>query len=472
MKLEKMRKRGQSSLYSTFLWMTLFPLIILGAVIIGYNTYAFSEGMQTQMRERLKNIASAVLITYDEAYPGDYDIEMESEDKMLLKKGDTIISGRYEIMDKMKKETGVDITIFFYDLRMLTTLRDDEGRRFTGTATNIMISNKMWKEKKERFYSNVEVDGKGYYAYYGPIFNREGTCIGMIATATSSQSVKDLVFGAAFRNIVITLLTLLVTGYVIIRYSANIILDIKRIMTFMKGIKKENFSIELDSHVLIRDDEIGDMGRFMIHVRDSLQQVVELDPLTGLYNRRAGGKRLSVTKEKALQNGFDYTITLGDIDFFKRVNDEYGHEAGDVVLKKVASLLKEGLKGKGFVVRWGGEEFLAVFEKRDAQTAYVILDELIHKIRETRIEYNNQTIMITMSFGVAVCNNYDDVAFQINEADEKLYYAKEHGRNRVVLNVENAEEPEILEKIETTEVIEENEVCVNGEQDDSSESNS
>ena len=470
MKLEKMRKRGQSSLYHTFLRMTLLPLILLGAVIIGYDTYTFSAGMQSQVRERLKNIASAVQITYDEIYPGDYDIVMESEDKMLLKKGDAIISGQYEIMDRIKKETGVDITIFFYDLRMLTTLRDNEDRRFTGTAANIMISNKMWKEKKERFYSNVLVDDKDYFAYYGPVFNDKGTCIGMIATATSSQSVKKLVYGAVIKNMIITLLMLLIAGYIIIRYSANIIFDIKRIMTFMREIKKENFSAELDSHVLVRDDEVGDMGRFMIHVRDSLQKVVELDPLTSLYNRRAGGKRLRLMRERALQNDFGYTIALGDIDFFKKVNDVYGHEAGDIVLKKTSYLLKESMKGKGFVIRWGGEEFLIVFERKDANTAFVLLEDMLRKIREMKIDYHDQTIMITMSFGIAVCDFETDVGYQINKADEKLYYAKEHGRNRVVLTIDQ-DETEKTNEIENVEAETETSIEEEQENDDQNDSN-
>lgn len=112
MKIEKMRRKGQGSLYNTFMRMTLLPLIILGVIIIGYNTYAFTTGMKTQVQQDLSDVGASVLVAYDALYPGEYDITLKGKDLMALTKGGKIISGEYQIMDHIKEATGVDITIF------------------------------------------------------------------------------------------------------------------------------------------------------------------------------------------------------------------------------------------------------------------------------------------------------------------------------------------------------------------------
>ncbi len=434
MKIEKMRRKGQGSLYRSFMRMTLFPLIALGMIIIIYTTIVFTKGMQSQVQQDLEDVGAAALIAYDVAYPGDYDVIVEGEDKMALTKGGEVISGQYHIMDRFKQDTGVDITIFFYDVRMLTTIVDENLNRYIGTAAPLLISKKMWESPEACFYDNVQIGSNDYFAYYGPIYNDDGECIGMIATATPAAEVKSLIYGTVFRNIALTLLALLITAYIIVRFSTQTVMVIKKIMELLREMDRENLSTEIDPIVLQRDDELGDIGRFTMHVQNSLRKVIERDPLTGLYNRRAGSKKISAAREKAEKNGKPYTIAMGDIDFFKKVNDTYGHEAGDIVLKTVAKLLTEGMTGRGFVIRWGGEEFLFVFERKDAPTAAVILEDILNKVRDTVVEYNEQEIRFTMSFGVAVCDVKGIVGEQINEADEKLYYAKEHGRNQVVLS--------------------------------------
>ena len=438
MKIEKMRRKGQGSLYNTFMRMTLLPLIILGVIIIGYNTYAFTTGMKTQVQQDLSDVGASVLVAYDALYPGEYDITLKGKDLMALTKGGKIISGEYQIMDHIKEATGVDITIFFYDVRMLTTIVDEEENRLIGSAAHLLISKNMWADKESRFYDNVTVGNNDYYAYYGPIFNSDGECIGMIATATPASDVQSLVYSAAIRSIIITLLALLVTIYVIVHFSTQIVTVIQKIMGFLKEMDQENFDTDLDLMVLSRDDELGDMGRFTVHVQNSLRKVIERDPLTGLYNRRAGNKKIDATRAKAEKNGKPYTIAIGDIDFFKKVNDTYGHEAGDVVLKEIARILSEGLRERGFVIRWGGEEFLIIFERKDAATAAVILEDILYQIRGTVISHDEDEIQVTMSFGVAECDVEGLISAQINEADEKLYYAKEHGRNQVVLKMEDS----------------------------------
>ena len=105
--------------------------------------------------------------------------------------------------------------------------------------------------------------------------------------------------------------------------------------------------------------------------------------------------------------------------------------AGDEVLKTVANALKEHMLKCGFVARWGGEEFLLVFDHMDATNAGKSLNDLLEKIRKLRIPYNEEIICVTMTFGV-INGDHSDISKLLKDADDKLYFGKEHGRNRVI----------------------------------------
>ena len=152
------------------------------------------------------------------------------------------------------------------------------------------------------------------------------------------------------------------------------------------------------------------------------------DQLTGLHNRYFISDYLEELEKKA---GFDdHWIALIDIDDFKKVNDNYGHNCGDVVLKEVACLLQESLVGE-MVSRWGGEEFI-LFGKREAN-----LEEKLDRLRKT-IEnhaclFGEEKVHITVTLGVSFYQKGQDVRQWIGEADQKMYHGKQQGKNRVVM---------------------------------------
>ena len=159
--------------------------------------------------------------------------------------------------------------------------------------------------------------------------------------------------------------------------------------------------------------------------------MIEQDALTELYNRRSGDRKLRLISAEAKESGCSFALAIGDIDLFKRINDTYGHECGDAVLKKVSATLKQHMWHQGIAARWGGEEFLLVFEDTDLETARQQLDELMEKIRTLDILYDGQHVSLTMTFGL-ICKPSEDVHLLLKEADEKLYIGKTNGRNQVV----------------------------------------
>jgi diguanylate cyclase (GGDEF)-like protein len=174
-----------------------------------------------------------------------------------------------------------------------------------------------------------------------------------------------------------------------------------------------------------------------------LKQISEIDPLTKLPNRRSViSGTISNIMRGVCENGI--CIAIGDIDFFKNVNDTYGHEAGDEVLKQLAVLCQEFMKDHGIAARWGGEEFLFVFNNENLDEAGVAANALLSKIRNLTVKWNDIEIKVTMTIGVADVNTFlsgsvteAEIDDRINEAvgaaDKKLYMGKSGGRNKVVV---------------------------------------
>jgi len=160
-----------------------------------------------------------------------------------------------------------------------------------------------------------------------------------------------------------------------------------------------------------------------LHMIESIRDMSFKDYLTGLYNRRYFFMEMeNVFKEEA-----EKTVALLDIDHFKRVNDSYGHDVGDAVLKAVSELLVSVVGSDGFVTRFGGEEFCIYMDsKKDAD----YFENLRAEIEELVIEFDEKTVNVTSSFGV-VAKRGISIGSMISEADRLLYQAKENGRNTV-----------------------------------------
>lgn len=157
------------------------------------------------------------------------------------------------------------------------------------------------------------------------------------------------------------------------------------------------------------------------------------DALTGLHNRRYFEEALQRELARGSREGSDVALAVLDIDWFKSVNDTYGHPAGDVVLRAVAELLTHSVRETDTVCRIGGEEFCLIFPAANAAAAATRLDELRQQIQSLEVSFEStQLPPTTVSIGVAAFPaDADEAAALLERADEALYRAKDRGRNRV-----------------------------------------
>ncbi len=160
-------------------------------------------------------------------------------------------------------------------------------------------------------------------------------------------------------------------------------------------------------------------------------KAAHMDPLTGANNRAALDKTLQREIELAHRHRLPLSLVLLDLDKFKLVNDNYGHSAGDYILKTLVTCINETVRGSDILFRYGGEEFVLILSGTDIRGAQRIAERLRFAIETYPFVYDRQEIAMTASFGIASLKNRDDAEQLFNKADSALYQAKNAGRNQV-----------------------------------------
>ncbi|EBA01620.1 GGDEF domain-containing protein [Marinobacter sp. ELB17] len=166
--------------------------------------------------------------------------------------------------------------------------------------------------------------------------------------------------------------------------------------------------------------------------RQQLKSLASTDQLTGLLNRHAIHKSLEQLVARHARHGHPFSLILGDLDKFKRVNDSYGHNVGDEVLIETANRLQDHVRAGDILCRWGGEELLVVLPDTERDSALAVAEKLRCAIGEAPMTAGGHSIEQTISFGVTCYHNGEHIDTTIMRADSALYLAKQGGRNRVV----------------------------------------
>ncbi|WP_457640738.1 GGDEF domain-containing protein [Persephonella sp.] len=253
---------------------------------------------------------------------------------------------------------------------------------------NLMIKDKVRKKLKkfQTFSLAVNLDGNYYVASFIPLSNMKKKYIGYLV-----YYEKDNTFGI-FKS-----------TFIISYVGINLIVLLLLTMSFILGMIKEKFRI-----------------------------MAEIDPLTGIYNKSKFNQLLQLELERSKRYGRPLSLILFDIDYFKKINDTYGHQAGDYVLKTLAQIVSSNIRATDYFARWGGEEFVILAPETDIEGAQILAE----KIRKTIEEYPFDTVgKVTSSFGVTEASLKDTPDSFVKRADVALYKAKDRGRNRVEIEL-------------------------------------
>lgn len=173
--------------------------------------------------------------------------------------------------------------------------------------------------------------------------------------------------------------------------------------------------------------------RHQYELQGDLQQQATTDALTGLANRRVFEDRLGKELARSKRHGDPLSVVLGDLDHFKRINDSFGHEVGDKLLRQISEIIRGALRKEDLAVRWGGEEFLLMLPATDLDSAHEVAERIRSQIAAAPIPCDGQDVPVTISLGVAQLADDETIRELIRRADDAMYRAKSEGRNRVCI---------------------------------------
>jgi len=270
--------------------------------------------------------------------------------------------------------------------------------------------------------SSVEsIDGRDYMRLMRPLLV-ETACLR--CHGDQDYSVGDILGGISVSVPMEPLLS--------ITKKNNLMLSISHCVLWLLGIVGLAFG---SVHVRQRIRERDNAEESLRSANRRLEELSITDGLTGLYNRRHSMEVLEAEHNRCLRYGHSLGLLMIDIDHFKRINDEYGHPCGDMVLRDVAELLKANVRSTDLAGRYGGEEMLIILPETGASEALEVGEKLRSEIERNHFEYNGTAVKVTASVGVSALQTESEIAQSWQEllerSDEALYRAKRSGRNRV-----------------------------------------
>lgn len=344
--------KDRKSIRWKLLSLVLIPTIFLGIVIIIFGIFLIYRYYAQSVYNEVKTATYMLKGCFDLTVRGDYSYE-----NGILKKGDVNISDSTMLYD-IKEESQIDTTVFWQDVRVITTVENEYGVSAVGTKADDDVIQTVLERKENYFSRNIIIDGMRYIGYYTPLKNENQEIVGMIFAGKPVKLVYKKIGNVILWFLGFSIIAVMIATVISKRFSKGLITDIGLIKQYLHTISNGDLMAVIDERIIERQDEIGEIGIYANKMCDDLKKMVELDPLTSLYNRRSCGNRIQVL----VKEDKPFTIVMCDIDWFKKVNDQYGHDCGDYILVHISQVLKESVRNHGFASRWGGEEFLLIYE--------------------------------------------------------------------------------------------------------------
>lgn len=407
----------RNKLRTSLILMTVLPIIMLGGIFVLFGINTIKTCIETEVMSSLEGVCLRLRDEFLRDYkPGDSSVYTDAE----------------PLLDRYKENFNTEVTVFFDDVRVLTTIRNENNERIIGTRQQDKRVLQAIRSGNKFTASDVDINGEQYNVCYIPIYEDDAV-VGMVFAGISNANVRKSIKTFSRQFISVTILVVMLIAFIVLTYSSQLANRLTSIKEYLGTLVEDtNVEAAMDDEMLNRPDEVGDLARYAVKVGGQLTSIMGRDPLTGLYNRRSGRHFLDELHDAYLEKETEYTLVMCDIDHFKNVNDTYGHDTGDKVLKgfsKVVSEMCSKCPGS-FAIRWGGEEILMGFKLSQTQTVEVI-EKIKEHLNAMKFESGNDRFSISATFGIETCRPGTEIHDIIVAADEKLYMGKENGRNRI-----------------------------------------
>lgn len=254
------------------LMIAVVPVLMLGVISIFFISTQVRKAVISEIEEALKGTAAATLAAYDQN-AGDY-IQSTNGD---IWKGSYNISKSESLVDKIKSNSGMDVTFFYGDERIMTSAKDANGDRVLGSRAGDKIVEKVLKGGEEYFSSAVSIEGELNYGYFMPIHqnNSDNQIIGMIFVGTNlkeKEAVVKLILGSISSSVIVVMLICIAVG---IRLAGSMSRNIKKSIQMVGRLAEGNLDVWVDDKLLKKKDEIGELSRVTITLRDTMRSTIK-----------------------------------------------------------------------------------------------------------------------------------------------------------------------------------------------------
>lgn len=330
---------------------------------------------------------------------------------------------KYSLLNNIKDVVNKEIVILGNDQVQLSTL-EMEKDTFT-------TSNQTFNEGNE-FFRVFNINGRDMGYSFFPITDFDNNVIAYAGVGFDMKTVEDTYMNNMLRFVPFEIFSSLLLFIILFIITKKIFNPFQKIIKITEEINKGNYNIEnLDTKILefsIIMESIKKMSKAIKLREEDLVKLSEIDKLTVTYNKSKIDEILNTEIEISKRYEHELSIIMVDIDHFKIVNDNLGHEVGDVVLKEISCVLKNSIMETDFIGRWGGEEFLIICTATSLDGATKLANKIRGKLEVYRYSVTSNQ---TASFGVATLREGEDSKSFFIRADKALYSAKNLGRNRV-----------------------------------------
>lgn len=267
---KKSSKKGFKSISTSLLALCLLPMLIVCVIITIVSSGALRSGIESEIEKSLKIVATSVNETYTNLYEGDYSKDVSGK----LYKGDIQISGNTDLIDGLKEQTGFEVSFFFGNMRLLTTINRTSGGRATGTNIPDSIFNELLTGNPV-FQENMEIQDNTYYVYYQPLFNSNGSVVGTIEVAMDSKTVNSTIRSQVVKIIILSVVFLVLASFLTIVLSRGMVRTMRRIKDFLQRLMNGELTAVPNKKEIKRKDELGDIYNISIKLQSTLLGIVK-----------------------------------------------------------------------------------------------------------------------------------------------------------------------------------------------------
>ncbi len=224
------------------------------------------------------------------------------------------------------------------------------------------------------------------------------------------------------------------------RFKESDFSDIPSMSEMLRKDRSRDELFYLKRSILTMAQELEALISQLQSEKGKLEELAYTDPLTGLSNRRLFLEEARRMIEYSRRYGEPLSLLMMDIDNFKNINDEYGHDVGDLTLKKLAEVIKRNIRGSDIAARFGGEEFVVLLPRTDEKGAELVAERIRRDFKKDPVRVDGREITTTVSIGVAEIENGENLEELIKKADTALYRAKRTGKDKVVRFADTGED--------------------------------